>query len=151
MDSGISLVDCLISVPCYLSVDNKKIKWVNELDHYGDRRDMSESEDNWGENEYCDPHDDDQYARDDDDDWDTDWPEDAGPESVPESVEEREERIKAQRERVCRNCENYDQHCSISFCKRFWQFGAPLTLLTEDVLEKEGRAKNCEFYKNKYK
>ena len=106
---------------------------------------MSDSEDNWDENDYCDPHDDDQHAKDDDDDWDADRQE-----NVPVSVEEREERIKAQKERVCRNCENYDQHCSISFCKRFWQFGAPLTLLTKDILEKEGRAKNCEFYKNKH-
>ena len=111
---------------------------------------MSEAEDNWGENDYCDPHDDDQYARDDDDD---EWDDDGGnfeQKNVPESAEEREERINAQKERVCRNCENYDQHCDISFCKRFWQYEAPLTLMSKDVLEKEGRAKNCEFYKNKY-
>lgn len=110
---------------------------------------MSESEDNWGENEYCAPHDDDQYARDDDaDEWDVDWG-NAG-QDVPESDEEREKRIKAQKERVCQNCENYDRHCHISFCKRFWQYEAYLTLMSKDVLEEEGRAKNCEFYKNKF-
>ena len=110
---------------------------------------MSESEDAWDENDYCDPYDDDQYARDDDaDEWDDDW--NNAKENIPESAEERERRFNAQKERVCKNCENYDKHCSISFCKRFWQYEAPLTLMPKDLSEKEGRAKNCEFYKNRY-
>jgi hypothetical protein len=103
------------------------------------------------DNDYCDPHDDDQYAIDDDreDMPDEDWGV-VGQENVPESVEEREKRVEAQRERVCRNCENYDTHCDISFCRRFWQYEAYLTVMSKDVSEKRGRAKDCKFYKNKY-
>jgi hypothetical protein len=110
---------------------------------------MSESEDSWGENDYCDPHDDDQYARDNDDDWeDVAWPEDVS-ESVKESEVKTETKLASLKERVCRNCKNYDQHIDISFCRCFWDnaWASYLRRSSEDLSEK---AKNCEFYKNKY-
>jgi hypothetical protein len=109
---------------------------------------MSESEDAWGENEYCDPHDDDQYARNDGDDWENvDWGAEYVQESLKQSGVKTQAELDSLTERVCRNCKNFDQHIDISFCRCFWQGGSFLALTSEDLLV---RAKNCEFYKNKY-
>jgi hypothetical protein len=118
---------------------------VNALDFYGDKGNMSEAEDSWGDN-YCGPVDGEEYASSDDDLENVDWQEYATENAKGVDAEAQ---AKLHAERVCGNCKHYSQGIEVDYCECFWDnsWGTPRRLTGKYLDE---RAKNCDLYENKY-